>query len=423
MSSVLGMRLGGLTSASRPRKPATSGDSVLRVDALLPPSITQSSRWQRAREQWWPGDLGVLVAISVLTVGLLEAVFLSSMGLALISMVVGALLLARRLAPLVVLEGTLIGLFLTTEIGTDNTTIAGAFAMAAASANAGIELPPRRLVWAPVLVAGTLSMLLLATGQPLAADDYVGIALLYGAAMVAGAIYRRRTERTRALEERALQLEADAEAETVRAVEGERARIARELHDVVSHSISVITIQTQSVRRRLGADHADEARDLQEVETVARQAMGEMRRLLGVLRASDAPAELEPQPGLAQVQSLLEVALATGRHAELEVTGAPRPLPPGVDLAAYRVVQEAITNVLKHTRATRLAVRLHYLDGHIEVVVEDNGVTTAPAGTGFGLIGMRERVALYGGTLEASPTEDGGFRVRARIPVREEGPT
>ena len=255
-------------------------------------------------------------------------------------------------------------------------------------------------------------------------SDFVAVTVLYGGSWVIGQTLRERGQRNAVLAERADRAERDREAEAARAVAEERARIARELHDVVSHSISVITVQTQAVRRRLGPDQVREVDDLRAVEATARQAMAEMRRLFGVLRADGERPALSPQPGLDQLDRLLEESRAAGVHVEAVVEGAAVPLSPGLDLAAYRIVQEALTNVRKHAPGGRVTVRLCFGERDLDVIVEDTGAGRQPdaAGGGLGLVGMRERVSLYDGELHAGPMGDGGFAVRARLPFREGAP-
>jgi signal transduction histidine kinase len=200
----------------------------------------------------------------------------------------------------------------------------------------------------------------------------------------------------------------------------ERTRIARELHDIVSHSISVVTIQTQAVRRRLGPDHAKEAEDLAAVEATAREALAEMRRLFGVLRSDGESASLTPQPGLHELDRLVEQVRGSGLDVDLEVSGDRYDLPPGVDLAAYRIVQEALTNALRHSGADRARVVLRYGPGRLDIAVEDDGRGLATVTTGgHGLVGVRERVALYDGKVEIGPAPSGGVRLSASLPVRE----
>jgi len=234
---------------------------------------------------------------------------------------------------------------------------------------------------------------------------------------------------------RLLRAEAEHEAETRRAVEAERARIASELHDVVTHNVSVMVVQAGAARRVLGSspDQAPEAQTAIEallaVEASGRTAMGELRHLLGLLAPSgEAPGEapggddvvLVPQPDVGQVRSLVERVRAAGLPVELTITGS-RALPPGVDLAAYRVVQEALTNVIKHANQARTVVRIEYRPRELLIDVADDGPPADAGrfqpGAGRGLIGLRERIALYGGELDAGPRPGGGWRVRATIPL------
>ena len=228
---------------------------------------------------------------------------------------------------------------------------------------------------------------------------------------------------------RADQLERDREQESARAAAEERTRIARELHDIVSHSISVVTIQTQAVRRRLGPDHAAEAADLAAVEATAREAMAEMRRLFGMLRTEgESPGlALAPQPGLGELERLVRQVDSPQMAVQLSVEGDPVPLSPGVDLAAYRIAQEGLTNALRHAGASEARVLVRYSPTRLDVEVCDNGRglpvnghrTTGPHGGGHGLLGIRERVSLYGGTLDLTPGPTGGVRLAASLPLQE----
>jgi signal transduction histidine kinase len=200
------------------------------------------------------------------------------------------------------------------------------------------------------------------------------------------------------------------------AAEDERLRIARELHDVVAHNVSVIAIQAGAAR----VSGSSSAQALQTIESTARDTLSELNRLLGVLRKQpDAP--LTPQPGLDQVGALLKTARDAGLDATLKVAGDQRPLPAALDLSAYRILQEAITNVLKHANATRVELAIDYQPGSLILGVSDNGSgATEKVGesAGHGLIGMRERVELFGGELGAGSSSLGGFTVRARLPIQ-----
>ena len=233
-----------------------------------------------------------------------------------------------------------------------------------------------------------------------------------------GSAFRQRLERAEEAVSRAEQLERENELQASLAAAAERTRIARELHDIVSHSISVVTIQTQAVRRRLGPDHAQEAADLAAVEATAREALAEMRRLFGVLRADGEDASLAPQPGLAELERLVAQCRAGGVDVRLSVEGEQRPLPPGIDLAAYRIAQEGLTNALRHSGAAEvfLTVRHTAADIEIEVLDDGRGLAVSEHG-GHGLVGIRERAALYGGTVDLGPGPRGGCRLAARLPV------
>jgi signal transduction histidine kinase len=228
---------------------------------------------------------------------------------------------------------------------------------------------------------------------------------------------------------------AEHEAATRRALEHERARIASELHDVVTHSVSVMIVQAGAARQVL-AESPDEARAaMLAVEASGRAAMTELRHLLGLLSPSNAsgeeagtpnglaPVELEPQPGLAQLRALVDRLTAAGLPIDLHVGELPQDLSPGLDLAVFRVIQEALTNVIKHAGKPATTVSLNHGDGQLVVEVADTGrpilaaAPAMPAGAGRGLIGLRERIALYGGVLDAGPRSGGGWLVRARFPV------
>ncbi|MEY2514815.1 MAG: hypothetical protein QOJ89_2173 [bacterium] len=248
--------------------------------------------------------------------------------------------------------------------------------------------------------------------------DAVWSSSLLGLTFLAGLAGRALQTRAGALEARAEALEREELARAAAAAAEERRRIARELHDVISHSISVVAIQTQAVRRRLRDDQEREAQDLRDVEVTARQAMAELRRLFGILRASGDALELAPQPGLDQLEKLIERTRERGIDVELQIAGEHRPLPPGLDLAAYRIIQEALTNVAKHAGRARVTVAVAYAPRALELVIEDDGRGPGDAQrAGHGLAGMRERVSLYGGSLCAEARPGGGFRVAARLPL------
>jgi len=225
------------------------------------------------------------------------------------------------------------------------------------------------------------------------------------------------------LEFRTDQLRLSQEQNTRGAIVAERMRIARDLHDVVAHHVSVMGIQAGAARRVLDTDHDLARTSLETVEKTARTAIGELRGLLGVLRADPEPAEdVTAAPGLEQLPDLVETARSTGLEVGHGTYGEPRPVPPGVALSAYRVVQEALTNVVKHAGASKADVRVRFLATALEVEVTDDGKgRAAAAGGGFGLVGMRERVSVHGGEFEAGPRRGAGYLVRASLPTGEDG--
>jgi signal transduction histidine kinase len=237
-------------------------------------------------------------------------------------------------------------------------------------------------------------------------------------AWLIGRELRRRRGELALLRERANRLEAEREAQARSAVAEERTRIARELHDVVAHSVSVIVVQAQAGTRLL--EDPQQARSaFRSIETTGREALVELRRLLGILRTADAQTAVGPQPGLASLDSLLEQVREAGLAVTVSVEGDPQPLPPGIDLSAYRIVQEALTNTLKHAGPAKARILLRYAAGALELEVVDDGSGPGPGGngSGHGLVGMRERAALYGGELEAGEGPQGGYAVRARLPL------
>ena len=254
--------------------------------------------------------------------------------------------------------------------------------------------------------------------------DLLFLVAALAAAWAAGAAIRVRRQRESQLAARASELEAARDVEVAAATVEERARIARELHDVVAHAISVIVIQARGGRRSVGRDPAGATASFQTIESTATAALAEMRRLVDVLRPASEPGALEPQPSLAHLDALLASVRDAGLPVEIQVEGRPTPLPPGVDLAAYRVVQEALTNALRHASAAMARVIVRYGAAAVEVEIRDDGIGAAAgpgrpsrtSGPGRGTIGMRERTALYGGSLEVGPSDGGGWFVVARLP-------
>ena len=247
--------------------------------------------------------------------------------------------------------------------------------------------------------------------------QFVFVSLIFAIVWVVGFTLGRKFAEADEARERAAQAEREREQRARDAVAEERARIARELHDVVGHSVSVMTVQASGVRRLLRPDQEREREALLTVERTGREALAEMRRMVGVLRRPEEAPALAPQPSLEHLERLVEQAREAGLPVDLRVEGQAIDLPAGVDLTAYRLVQEGLTNAMKHARATRAEVVVNYGDGQIEVMVRDDGQGAGNGdGGGHGLVGMRERVRMHGGSLEAGAVPD-GFLVRARLPL------
>ncbi len=277
------------------------------------------------------------------------------------------------------------------------------------------EIRQARIGLAIVLVSAAL-VVNNVPGHP--ESQLVFIPILFGICWLAGFVVRGQAEQAQAAEHRASQAERERDTVTRIAVAEERARIARELHDIVAHAMSVMVLQVGAVRHKL-PDALGEDRDaLRGVEQAGRGALTEMRRLLTVMRRDGDEVELAPQPGLDGLSSLVNEVGRAGLPVELNVEGTPFPLPQGIDLSAYRIVQEGLTNALKHARASRAEVTVRYAPDEVRIEVRDDGTgVIAPDGNGHGLIGIRERVKLYGGEMATDTTRTGGFTLSTRLPV------
>ncbi len=251
----------------------------------------------------------------------------------------------------------------------------------------------------------------------------VFIPLRFAATWVAGYALRERSERAEAAELRAAQAEREREAAARVAVAEERARIARELHDIVAHAVSVMVLQVGAVRHKLPDGRAEDRDALRGVERTGRTALAEMRRLLAAMRRDGDEAELVPQPGLDGLESLLAEIGRAGLPVALHVEGEPFALPRGIDLSAYRIVQEGLTNALRHAHASDADVTVRYREDEVEIEVRDNGGGAAASdGLGHGLVGVRERVKIYGGEMTAGAAPGGGFVLSTRLPLNGERP-
>ena len=344
--------------------------------------------------------------------------------------VVGALIslfwslpyLARKRNPAVppfVAAAALASLGLVEGAGTENTTLPFIAALLTA-ASFGL-LGERRLRaagWSAIIGAAAI-VDYRSSGT---AADFFWTTLIMTLAWFFGVALASRTAQTRELRERVAAAEHERALAAERAASDERSRIARELHDVVAHSVSVMVVQASGVRRLLRDDQQREREALLSVEQIGREALKEMRRMLGVMRTGEEKAaELAPQPGLRHLDRLVAQVEEAGLAVTLRVEGERPELPAGIDLSAYRIVQEGLTNALKHAKGAQHAeVVVRYGDDGVEVEVADDGPGVNGShgdGDGHGLVGMRERVALYGGTLDAGPRAGGGFVLRAQLPV------
>jgi signal transduction histidine kinase len=248
--------------------------------------------------------------------------------------------------------------------------------------------------------------------------DYLFVGLILGGVWAAGRTVRSRRQLAAALADKNVLLEHEQEARAKQAVAEERTRIARELHDVVAHSVSVMVVHAGAERRALGDERPDTREALETIEHTGRLALTEMRRLLGMLRQDDDELALAPQPSLRHLDLLISQVRDAGMPVELDVEGEPQELPPGVDLSAYRIVQEALTNALKHAGPAQALVRVRYRRDELELEIVDDGSGVSESnGSGHGLIGMRERVSMFGGNLDTGRSREGGYAVRARLPL------
>lgn len=329
----------------------------------------------------------------------------------------------RRRAPLTVLALTGTGAGLYEIFGFPTSVAPIGLLVALYTVGAHSARRPSRI---GALISGAaLGVVLLMARWEVTFGNFASNFIIFGTAWVVGDNLQTRRAFVASLQERAERAERARVAEAERAVVEERTRIARELHDVVAHSMSVMVVQAGAARRVLEADPAQAAESLQAIEDTGRDALTEMRRLLGVLREDASSASLTPQPSLHDLPTLIAHVGESGLAVTLATEGAPRDLPAVVGLSAYRIVQEALTNALKHAGPTAAAVvTVRYRDDEVEIEVVDDGrgaATSAEANgaSGHGLLGMRERVGIFGGELTAGPRAGGGFGVRARLPLSE----
>ena len=265
----------------------------------------------------------------------------------------------------------------------------------------------------------TIPLSVLTSNSGFSANDTLWVTLIVVAPWAAGRLVRRGRDRAQLLEHLNVRLEAAQETAAARAAAEERIRIARELHDVIAHALSLIVVQARGGRRMLHRARLSEALDaFDTVEHAAQQALDEMRRLLGMLREDGGELALTPPPSLEHLPELIDQVADAGLHADLVVEGEPRDLPRGIDVSAYRIIQEALTNALRHSGTSQARVVVTYGSDHLELQVLDEGRgATLASQSGHGLIGIRERVAIYGGELQAGTRPDGGFALTAVLPL------
>jgi signal transduction histidine kinase len=271
-----------------------------------------------------------------------------------------------------------------------------------------------------VVVVSAVTIVYVIPGHP--TSELVFVPLEFAISWLAGFLLRGRAEQAEAAELRAALAERERDAAARVAVAEERTRIARELHDIVAHAVSVMVLQVGAVRHKLPEALHEDKDALDRVEQAGRTALAEMRRLLGAMRRDGDGVELGPQPGLDGLDALLDDVGRAGLPVRLHVEGDRGTVPRAIDLSAYRIVQEGLTNALKHARASHADVTLRYRPDELELKVADDGAGTAPSdGLGHGLVGIRERVKIYGGEMRAGSGPEGGFVLSARLPFDENG--
>jgi signal transduction histidine kinase len=335
------------------------------------------------------------------------------------AVVAGGALVVRRHMPLAVLATTLAAMVMIVALGENPSGLSVLIALYTTAALCDLRVSLVALVLTAAIGATLSASAVEAPGrQTSAASGAIIVVVLTVGIWGLGAYAQTRRRYVRELQERAASAEREREQLGRIAVHEERASIARELHDIVAHSVSVMLVGVRGARDVLRSSPDDADDTLAHVERSGEQSLAELRRILAVLREPEQSAESRPQPSLAELDELVASYRAAGLAVRFEVIGEPTPLPSGVELSVYRIVQEALTNALKHADPTTVTVTLGYRDARLELEVVDDGTPTLGAATaGQGLIGMRERVALLGGELETGPREGGGFRVAARLPV------
>jgi signal transduction histidine kinase len=375
-----------------------------------------------------PLAVSVLLALVFTAAGLVELLTRSGVpvgyredGLALIVLTVvsGLTLAILWWSPLASLVAAVVLLCAQALAGYEFTFAAVCVVVVASFATVAFDHWKRAVAAGFVVAVGVIIVLIELPSVPwqAAVATWVALSVLWVVGVVIR-VYRGSIERA---ERRAALFAADREARAREAVAEERTRLARELHDSVGHALNVVVLHAGAAQRVIEKKPELAREALGSIETAGRQALGDIERMLGILRAPDEEVSRDVTPGMGQLEALCGQVREAGLPVDLVVEGEAPPLPASLDLTAYRIVQESLTNTLKHAGKTRATVRVRYEESAlaIEVLDEGRGVTPATAGGGRGLVGMRERVATFRGELEAGPRADGGFGVRARLPLAD----
>ncbi|HZL64392.1 MAG TPA: sensor histidine kinase [Thermoleophilia bacterium] len=396
--------------------------------------ISSASAAAAAARGRWPRLLdavpvSILLALVFTAAGLVELLTRTSVSagyhddsttLIVLTVASGLCLAVLWWSPLASLGGAVVLLVAQATAGYDFTAAAVGVVIVASFATVTFDTVRRAIAAGFVVAAGLIVVLieLPSFSWKTALATWASLSVVWVVAVVIR-VYRGSIERA---ERRAALYAADREARAREAVTEERARMARELHDSVGHALNVVVLHSGAAQRMIDSKPALAREALESIEAASRQALGDIERMLGILRASDEDACCDVTPGMSQIETLCGQVREAGLPVDLSVVGEVCPLPASLDLTAYRIVQEALTNTLKHAGKTRASVRVEYgADAlAIEVLDDGRGVTPATVGGGRGLVGMRERVATFRGELVAGPRAEGGFAVRARLPLETE---
>ncbi|MER6975953.1 sensor histidine kinase [Streptomyces carpinensis] len=400
------------------------------------PGQSPAHKEPQAPTGWWRRPTGLLpdalLALAITGFALLDIVFdldnstrYGPMPPLVVSTLVATLVLAlRRLTPLataVVVAVAIGGPMLATPL---TFTLWGDFLPLLLATYSVARHGERVAAWLGAAATATTVVLVMLRNPDTGTVSNIPFAAVpIAVVFVAGRVLRARARNHSDNQAQLQRLEAEREEAIGVALAEERSRIARELHDIVAHCVSVMVVQAGAAEDLLDRDPSLAHAPLRQVQETGQQAVGELGRMLGLLRGQAPQLALKPQPGTANLAELIEHMAGVGLPVELTVQGPARPLPPGVDLTVYRVVQEALTNALKHAAPTTAHVLLRYDEQSVRMSVRDTGRTGAPGGSasdqvGRGLLGMRERVGLYGGTLETGHADGGGFTVTASLPLQ-----